>query len=191
MFPIKVDDNTRKAMVSRIIDTYNSATADQRSRGLAWYRTAHQLADMMSEGNVVAGAGVIAALSANKGWEENARLAAQAFLTGEPSGHFGDAIRKAVRIMAGEDPSTVLPMSSKTGQFFRCILDPDDPDAVVIDRHAHDIAVGERYGNRDRGLSSKGRYALFAHVCREAAMQLNMLPQEVQAVTWVVQVESK
>lgn len=191
MISTKVDSETRERYVQNIIRTLDAANADQYRRGMEWYRTAHQLADMMAEGNTVAGAGVLAALSANKSWTENTRLAAQAFLTGKPSGHVGDAITKAARIMAGEDPTTVLPMASKTGQFFRCILDPTDPDAVVIDRHAHDIAVGERYGNRDRGLSSKGRYALLAHCYREAAMRVNLLPQEVQAITWVVQVESK
>ncbi|OII61262.1 hypothetical protein BJP40_06625 [Streptomyces sp. CC53] len=60
---------------------------------------------------------------------------------------------------------------------------------MCVDRHAHDIAVGETYGNRERGLSAKSRYALIAHCYREAAMRLEELPSTVQAVTWVVRVE--
>ncbi|MFM9442564.1 hypothetical protein [Streptomyces acidiscabies] len=63
------------------------------------------------------------------------------------------------------------------------------PEAVVIDRHAHDIAVGELYGRRDRGLGSARRYVMLAHCYREAALRLGELPSTVQAVTWVVLTE--
>ncbi|MET8983264.1 hypothetical protein ABZX85_47640 [Streptomyces sp. NPDC004539] len=60
---------------------------------------------------------------------------------------------------------------------------------MVIDRHAHDLAVGELHGSRDRGLGSARRYALLAHCYREAALRLGELPSTVQAVTWVVHTE--
>ncbi|ASY36971.1 hypothetical protein CAC01_30485 (plasmid) [Streptomyces sp. CLI2509] len=71
---------------------------------------------------------------------------------------------KADCIMSGTHPSEVLPMHLKTGAFFLCIADPDHPDSVVIDRHAHDIAAGEVYGQRDRGLGAIGRYNALAGV---------------------------
>lgn len=185
-----VTADQREQYVRNIISVWIKATDDQMARGRAWYLTAHQLADMISEGNVKAGAGVIAALSAQKSWPENERLARSAFDTGEPNGHTRETLAKAAKIMAGMDPAEVLPMDAKTGNFYRCILDPTDAEAVCIDRHAHDIAVGETYGNRERGLSAKGRYALIAHAYREAAMRLNELPSTVQAVTWVVRVEN-
>lgn len=189
MIPTTANDETNERYVENIISVYRSANPSQQQRGYDWYPTAHQLAEMMSEGNVKAGAGVIAALSANKAWETNVKLASRCFETGEFSGHVRDALGKAERIMNGEDPETVLPMAAKTGNFYRCIVDPTDPDAVVIDRHAHDIAVGEVYGSADRGLSNKRRYATLAHAYREAARRLGELPQVVQAVTWVVQIE--
>ncbi|MEV1083467.1 hypothetical protein AB0I98_35510 [Streptomyces sp. NPDC050211] len=189
MIPINVSPQTRERFVRNIIAAWHSATPEQQQCGRTWYRTAHELAAMMTEGNPRAGAGVIAALSANKSWPENLRLARQACETGLSSGHFTDALNKAAQIMAGADPADVLPMERKTGQFFRLIANPDDPDAVVIDRHAHDIAVGETYGQRDRGLSSAGRYALLAHCFREAALRLGELPSTVQAVTWVAYTE--
>lgn len=190
MIPTTADDATHEYYVENIIGTYRLANSDQKRRGYEWYPTAHQLAELMSEGNVKAGAGVIAALSANKAWSINVKIASKAFETGTPSGHVRDALGKAERIMNGEDPSEVLPMGSKTGMFYRCILDPTDPDAVVIDRHAHDIAAGEVYGNADRGLSNPRRYATLAHAYREAARRLGELPQVVQAITWVVQTEA-
>ncbi|MER5643970.1 hypothetical protein [Streptosporangium sp. NPDC002524] len=186
---IQANAETRELYVNNIIRVWDSATCDQLARGRNWYPTANQLAEMMSDGHVVKGAGVIAALSANKRWGENIVLANRAFGAGKASGHFSDAIRKAERIMSGEQPEQVLPMDIKTGHFYRCILDPTDPDAICIDRHAHDIAVGERYGQRSRGLGARGRYALMAHVYREAAQRLGELPQVVQAVTWVVWTE--
>lgn len=185
MIAIKADDATREQYVSNIIDAYNAATPAQRAKGEQWYQVAHDLAQVISGGNARAGAGVLAALSANTGWDQNQELARRAYVDGRPSGHFGDALRKAERIMLGEDPEAVLPMDAKTGHFFRCIADPTDPDPVVIDRHAHDIAVGETYGQRDRGLSSLGRYALLAHCYREAAHRLGIIQSELQAVTWV------
>lgn len=189
MIPIKADEATFEQYVTNIITTYARASVEQKLSGERWYVTANQLADLMSEGHTRQAAGVIAALSANKSWTENVRLSRGAYASGKAQGHVKDAIRKATRIMNGEDPEQVLPMDSKTGQFFLCIDNPEHPTAVCIDRHAHDVAVGETYGNQDRGLGAKGRYRLIADAYREAARRLNTLPMVVQAVSWVVQVE--
>lgn len=189
MIAIKSDDDTRESYVQNVLAVWHSATDDQVARGRNWYMSAHQLASMIADGDVVKGAGVIAALSANKRWADNTKMATRAFKDGKPSGHIGAFLHKASRIMAGEDPATVLPMDAKTGNFYTCILHPDHPYAVCIDRHAHDIAVDERYGDRDRGLSARGRYNLMADVYRTAALRLGELPQVVQAVTWVVWTE--
>jgi hypothetical protein len=188
MIPTKPSDTTRRRYTRNIIKVYSEATEDQRARGRNWYPTAHQLADFLSEGDVVKGAGVIAALSANKSWDLNQRLARRAF-GGEVSGHTADNLAKVAKIMAGVDPTEVLPMDMKTGNFYRCILDPDDQEAVCIDRHAHDIAVGRPYGDADRGLGAKGRYAVLSLAYRNAAAKLGVSPSVLQATTWVVWTE--
>ena len=180
----------RERYVQNILTAWHAATPDQVARGRVWYRTAHELATMLSDGNPRPAAGVIAALSANKRWTHNQQLAADAW-GGKIHGHTGAVLRKVAAILGGADPEEILPMGSKTGMFFRCINDPTDPDAVVIDRHAHDVAVGRRYGDRDRGLSSKRRYAMLAHCYREAALRLGELPSTVQAVTWLHQSEGE
>jgi hypothetical protein len=81
-------------------------------------------------------------------------------------------------------------MGLKTGNFYRSIMDPSDPEAVTIDRHAHDIALGRPYGDADRGLGAKGRYAVLSLAYRNAAAKLGILPSELQATTWVVWTES-
>lgn len=188
MIPTTANDKQHAQYVTNILAVYKRASTDQRRRGKEWYPSAHNLADMLSEGNVRVGAGVIAALSANKRWETNKKLASECF-NGNIRGHVKDALDKVRAIMSSARPEDVLPMSMKTGHFFRCIADPSDPEAVVIDRHAHDVAVGETYGNRDRGLSATNRYATLAHAYREAARKLRVLPSVVQATTWLVQIE--
>lgn len=189
MIPAKPSPAQISTYTDNVIATYNRATPAQLERGRNWYPVARDLALIVGSGNARVGAGVIAALSANKSWSENVRLAKDAG-NGNVHGHVGDALRKVTAILGGEDPADVLPMSSKTGHFFRCIEDPSDPDPVVIDRHAHDIAVGEIYGQRERGLGAKGRYAALAHAYREAAVRLGAIPSVVQAVTWCVQIDA-
>lgn len=179
----------RKGLENEITLTYRRSTHDQRTRGANWYQAAHELASLLADGDVARGAGVIAALSANKAWDMNQRLAARAF-QGDVSGHVGDALRKVGRIMEGERPEDVLPMSLKTGNFYRCILDPTDYEPVVIDRHAHDLAVGRVYGNESRGLGVPGRYALLSLAYRNAAASIGILPSQLQATTWVYWTES-
>lgn len=191
MIPTKADDEQHRRYVTNIIRKYESATPDQLKRGRDWYWGAHELAAMMAEGDVIRGAGVIAALSPQKAWPLNVTMAQRAFDAGRADGHVQDALRKVSKIMAGADPAEVLPMGLKTGMFYRLIVDPDDPDAIVIDRHAHDVAVGERYGIKDRGLHNKSRYATLAHAYREAARILEVAPSTVQAVTWLVQTEGE
>lgn len=190
MIPANPSATTRRRYRDNILATYHRATEEQRLTGKSWYPDAHALALEIANGDAVKGAGVIAALSANKSWAENVKLSRRAFAEGEPSGHTSANLVKAWRIMHDDSPWDVLPMEAKTGQFFRCILNPADPDAVVIDRHAHDVAVGRTFGDQDRGLGAKGRYNALAEAYRDAARRLGILPQELQAITWTVQVES-
>jgi hypothetical protein len=189
MIPTKPSDTTRRRYTRNIIKVYNEATEDQKRQGAEWYRHAHQLADLLSEGQVRQGAGVLAALSANKAWDINQRLARDAF-DGNVHGHVSNALGKVAKILSGVDPAEVLPMDMKTGNFYRCILDPEDAEAVVIDRHAHDVAVGHPCGDDDRGLSAKGRYAVLSLAYRNAAAKLGVTPSVLQATVWVAWTES-
>lgn len=188
MISTKADAATFERYVSNIITRYGQASIEQKIAGERWYVTANQLAYMIADGDVIKGAGVIAALSANKSWTENVKISKRAFATGTASGHVRTQLLKAERIMNGEAPEQVLG-GHKTLNFYACLIDPHHATAVCIDRHAHDVAVGETYGNADRGLSANGRYELLARAYREAARRLNTNPATVQAVTWVVQVE--
>lgn len=182
-----VDDH--EGMVANIIAAYRAASEDQVTRGRNWYPTARQVATLLSEGNTKAGAGVLAALSPQKAWYLNQRIARESFESGEARGNVGNAVAKAQRIMLGEDPLEVLPEDSKTWNFFRSIFDPEDPDPVCIDRHAWDASLGVINGSGDRGIT-KRRYAACAHSYREAGRQLGEIPSALQAIVWVYWTES-
>jgi hypothetical protein len=194
MIELTKDAETRNTMilkfVANIITRYAQASVEQKIAGERWYETANQIAQMISGGNVTVGAGVLAALSANKSWTENLKIARLAFETGTPAKHVKVQLAKAQAIMEGAEPTSVLGNGLKTQNFYQCIVDPTNTTAVCIDRHAHDVAVGEVYGNDDRGLSTATRYNMLAEAYRIAAEKLNTLPMIVQAVTWVVQVEN-
>lgn len=85
----------------------------------------------------------------------------------------------------------------KRWNFARNIAVPEDPDAVTIDTHAHDIAYGSKLPYKfSRGLSpvshvvdgnrvaSQGRYGQLADAYRAARMGYTGTAHEMQAATW-------
>lgn len=178
----------RQELIGNIMAVYGRATDRQRSKGMAWYSTAHNLAEMVGGGDMSKGAGIIAALSQNTGWNRNVELAIKAG-TGQEVQHFGPVVGKVMRIMAGQPPHVVLGKGLKTQAFYLNILHPDLSGAVTVDRHAHDIARDQRWGNRGRGLSTVKRYNVLADAYRDAATLAGIRPHEMQAVTWVVWTE--
>lgn len=185
MIPIKADREARDYYVRNILSVWHLASESQLNDGLDWYTQAHRTAEMIADGDVKRGAGVIAALSPQTSWWLNVELACDAFDAGVATRHLRDATGKANRIMRGVDPEDVLPMRRKTGHFYRCILNPEDRVSVCVDRHAYDIAVGIPLGDWNRGLSAGGRYQLLVECYREAAFKAGVIPSQIQAVTWV------
>lgn len=171
-----------------IIRVFEDATAEQREAGMSWYRDAHGAAASLDPDNPRRAAGVIAALSPQTSWPRNLELAARAYADGKASGTLGRSVAQADAILAGADPLDAL-RGPKVRAFFALIADPDDPDTVVIDRHAVDIAVGKRQAVRERDqafpLARRGRYARFADTYRKAARRLGVTAGQAQAVTWV------
>ena len=97
-----------------------------------------------------------------------------------------DNIVKAHRIRMGEAPESVLPMTAKTGHFFRNVVDPSDKEPVTVDTHAHDLGFGTKLPFKtERGLSSVGRYNAFAGAYQQASSRLgHETAGTTQAITW-------
>lgn len=170
---------------SNILDTFGRATSSDMESGLGWYQDANDIAREISPSNVSAGAGVIAALSPMMSWNRNMSLARLAFENGFAKGGLYTNCNKADAILSGADPMSVLG-GDKVRSFYQNILDPSGMDIVTIDRHAYDIGMGHVTGKDSKNrLSLKGIYAEFAESYREAARELNLIPSQVQAVTWV------
>lgn len=175
--------------VSNVLAVYNGASADEVRSGLSWYLDAHNVSRTLADTygvSVEAAAGIIAALSPMNGWENNKRKAAQLLAQGHGEGIGLPAnVTKALRIRAGESPLDVL-NGDKVTAFYRTILDPTGDIDPVIDRHAFDIAVGERTDDKRRAiLGRKGVYSQFANVYRDAAKVAGIGAAQMQAVTWV------
>lgn len=188
---------TDSPAVSNVLAVYNGASAFALRSGLSWYLDAHNFARIVGGGrpeHIRRNAGIIAALSPMNEWENNKRKAAQLIsLRGRVSVARGQSngiglstnVAKAIAIYNGRDPLDVLG-GDKVRAFFSTILDPTGDFDPVIDRHAFDIAVGERTDEKRRGiLSRKGVYHEFAHVYREAAKIAGIGSAQMQAITWV------
>lgn len=175
--------------VANVLAVYNGASANAIREGLSWYLDAHNVSRILANEygvTVAQAAGIIAALSPMNGWENNKNKARQLLAqgNGEGCGLYRN-VEKAMRIYDGEDPLTVLG-GDKVRAFYATILDPFGDIDPVIDRHAFDIAVGERTDEKRRGiLSRKGVYHQFAQVYREAAKVAGIGAAQMQAVTWV------
>jgi hypothetical protein len=164
-----------------ILDAAASASESDWLHGNQWYPVAHELAEIIGHGDVRKGAGIIAALSPQLPWERNVELAQDAS-AGTFHGCLPLSLDRARRSYEGEDPATVLPTDSKTWNFWRNILDPEDPDPVTIDRHAYAVAVREPLTS----LTSK-QYGFLAQAYRLAVIRFgieNMTACRLQAVTW-------
>jgi hypothetical protein len=182
-----------KPTIDNILAVYRAARPEQIAAGLQWYADAHTFALAISGGDIVTGAGVIAALSPQMSWSQNMVCASRTFVEGFASGNTGANNEKANRILRGESPDEVLGWNNpkaksghKVRNFYRNIVNPTGPECT-IDRHAHDIAVGEVTDGKTRGqLGRVGVYDLFADTYREAAKLAGIPVAALQAITWVV-----
>jgi hypothetical protein len=176
-----------------VLAVYRNADFAAFSEGMTWYDEAHNFAKSLDPVRFHRAAGVLAALSPLQHWDQNKRAAAKLYAQGgqvEWNGNangigLSNSVRKAVAIFHGEDALDVL-RAPKTRAFYLTILDPTGDHSPVIDRHAFDIAIGERTDDKARqALGRKGEYARFASVYREAARRVGIGSAQLQAITWV------
>lgn len=174
-----------------ILDVYDSASASERADGMAWYRAANALAweiDPMRPWN---GAGVIAALSPRLRWDKNEAYARLAYnlkgydldVVSNYIPTLGNSRNKALAMVNGAHVSDVLGKGLKTNAFWHNILNPYTSNEVTVDKHAFNIANGERTGY-DVVITDKN-YRIVADLYREAASIAGIAPLHMQAITWL------
>lgn len=165
-----------------VVRCFESATADEMRDGMNWYQDAHSFARSLDT-DVWRAAGVIAALSVQKQWNVNMRMAERAYETGVVSGNFTTMNAQGQRILNGEHPLEVLG-GDKVRAFCAAIATNGMSDIAVIDRHAHDIAMGRVFTDATRNIG-KRLYRVMAMHYGEAAKEVGVSVNQIQAVTWV------
>lgn len=182
-----------------ILAVFFMANAAEIQDGEDWYARANLIARNLARQygiDVHTVAGVIAALSPNNRWDRNV-ADAESLIRVHVAGDEVDAVRvctfgknkaKAIRILGGEDPRTVLG-GRKVQAFYGCILGDND---VCVDGHAYAIWAGQRIPTSKTPSISDKLYDAISHDYRVATEQINAitgkqyLPCQVQAITWVV-----
>ena len=170
------------------------ATEEERAAGMAWYASAHARCAGIARRHgltIAQASGIVAVLSPKTEWSANLRMA-EDVCAGRPVAGLGASIRKASRILHGEDVESVLaapkgqPRSGqKVRAFFSNISDPLGSNDVTIDRHAYDVAVGTVGDNAARkALERSGVYEATADAYRAAAATAGVCPHQAQAITW-------
>lgn len=163
-----------------IMTVYRRTPDDIRARD--WYGEAHALALELSPGDVWRGAGVISALSPLKKWSLNERYARVSFATGIAQGNMPMHNAIAQRILDGEFTLDVM-RGDKTRSFAEAIATSGNGRIATIDRHAHDIAYGRVFTDKERKIG-KVIYREMAEAYREVAEYVGVSVNTIQAVTW-------
>jgi len=196
--------------ITKFFRTIDPATV---AEGRQWYPRARNFAYELRRSEpdeydqeFVKAAAVIAVLSPQLNWDRNKELALLAYgswtaiQTYDPGmvqervdswPGLRENARKAFRILDGEEPNDVVG-GPKVRQFWFTIMDPTDPRAVVVDRHAFSVAAGRALTDAELGKSTggQGRYDAVSEMYRSAAKILGaelgspITPAEVQAITW-------
>lgn len=176
-----------EAMVARILNAFDNASAADLLDGERWYERAMFAADALAAGTHLTAtqtAGIIAALSPRVRWETN--IAAAAAIVNAACKHLGKPIvagfsrnsDKAWAIANGEPVADVLG-GPKVTSFFANIT--GDDNAVTVDVWAARAAEGY---NNPKAPAGK-RYAEIAEAYRLAARARDVSPRVMQACVWV------
>ncbi len=181
-----------------ILAVYDRATRADRRAGREWYGKAHAWSERLADRYqipVSAAAGVIAALSPGLEWLRNVQDAytlTLAWSRGEdiPTvGTYGRRnVQKAVDILQGFEPLDILG-GHKVRSFYGNIIDPTNVVPVTIDRHAKSLALSLASGRTGAAsvdtIVTASEYEGLAELYREAASRLHLVPNQLQAITWI------
>ena len=177
----------RKTVTDNIIRVYNDTTFDFDT---TWYAEANKLTEDLSRRfklTKLQVAGIIASLSPLKSWNEN-KVIAESFCRNGRGKHTKAMINKARAIkqyngsFEREFILTTL-NGNKISNFFLNIAYPNEMKAVTIDRHAIAIGLGRNIIEGEQKMTTL-QYNFFLSCYVDAGAKLNILPNQVQSITW-------
>lgn len=182
--------------VTAILSVLADCTESEHSNGRKWYKTANRFSHKVSTRTglrIETVCAVIARLSPQCEWQENKRGAIEV-CNGRPIyglNIYGDNVYRAGLIAEADSDKViaeqVLPRKGyerpKISKFYANILNPSDASAVTIDTWAGRIWIGDCNApsvtiNAADSARIQADYIAAAHT-------VNLLPQELQAITWV------
>jgi hypothetical protein len=162
---------------------FEIADDDDFADGLKWYEVGNAYADALCDGDALKGAGIIASLSPQEGWDSNLSLAAELVDT-RKAGHTSLCVGRGLEILDGGDPREVLG-GQKVRSFYLNLAYPDKDGPVTIDRHAVAILFGRNLSNDERRILERpGVYERCAAVYRTVARRHGLKANQLQAITW-------
>lgn len=189
---------TERKCINSILRFYHAALPSEVINGLKWYNEAHEYCkELASRFNISLqqAAGIIAVFSPQAGWIENKRYAVSFLIN--PKNRLRSLVQdiKAKKIikLKSEDQIyhalTVNDAAWKTKAFFLNILNPDINTDVTIDRHAIACCIQSTDNvyalDKTYAQPTLQQYNFFQSCFIQAAKQLDILPHELQAITWL------
>ena len=173
-------------MKNKIIKHYNSASLQNMLAGKGWYENAHiecQMIALAFEMPLSIVVGVMASLSPNNKWHRNIidtwKLIEKPHLNTKVCTFKGQR-KKALEILASDgDDGTIKEIlrGQKTRNFYDNILHYTTSTCVTIDMWA--------YRSLELPVSKKN-FEIASNAYSEAAIELNLVPHQLQAVVWGV-----
>lgn len=170
-----------------------NATVGEWEQGSKWYENARAFCvttalkkspSIFHEIPIERVIGALAALSPSCPWERN-QNDLLGLLRGNPDykcSTYGINVIKAKRILEG-DLSALS--GNKVVAFAECISNPWFSRAVCVDTHAYSIAIGKRITSEQMPNLGRARYDAVAGAYRQVADTCDLLPHQVQAITWL------
>ena len=181
--------------MDNLVRWWNRSSAMDRDYGMSAYWTYH--CDIAAGGaNILITAAVFALLSPNSDYDGNLRsmrivlngFARRPYRTPvdqlQGLGTYRHCAERAYQVLLGKHPDQVFgPNAHKTYNFYRNILDPNDPQYVTIDGHMYNLWRGERTTLSEAKLKP-GTYDKIAGEFKEVAQAVGVLPNVLQATLW-------
>lgn len=200
LFPLggverKLDFPTDTEAEERIAGAVSVALPADLNSGLAWYGNAYSLCQELASKYKLPGvsaehvAGIMAALSPMRSWQENIQRTEILLAGGDPGG-LRHTIDTAMLIRHGFDPVLAI---GRTGQnykvrsFFHNIAYFDTSTDVTVDRHMWTLLFNDLKVVKKADLYFQAHeYEWAAERFRAvAACYDNMLPHQAQAIAWL------
>ena len=173
---------TVRQQYNRLKKFYNSMPDNN---GKDWYYTANEwineIANLYGYSDKKI-ATITSLLSPQQSWNQNKKNVVD-FINGKYESIYASKKTLSECNLALINGWTIPKKRLKTYAFYKCLLNPDNSNHVVIDRHAIKVAYNQ-LSAKPISITSY-RYRLASEAYKMLANELNILPSELQATLWV------